>query len=62
MLRLILGIILAAGLAACSSPEPRGVANPGVASGRATAPNTNYYTGSDPDYQRGGARSNKGGP
>lgn len=62
MLRLISGIILLSSIVACSNPQPRGVANPGVTqTAPATAPNAPYYTGADPDFPRTGARSNKGG-
>lgn len=60
---LMSGTILLLSLAACSNPQPRSVANPGVAqTARATAPNAAYYTGTDPDFPRAGSRGSKGGP
>jgi hypothetical protein len=57
---LILVSTLLAGIAACSSPTPRGVANQGVGGGydNRRALNAEYYSGTDPDYR---PRGGKGG-
>ena len=52
--------ILAIALSACSSPQPRGYAQTGVAPGNDRALNSTYYTGSDPEFQRQG--KSRGGP
>ena len=61
---LSLGGLLLAG-AACSNPAPRSSADPGVVQNRnPRSLNAPYYTGSDPDFPRGGraGRSSGGGP
>jgi hypothetical protein len=57
--RLISLCALFAALAACGNPNPRGYAQPGVASSgdRATL-NAPYYTGADPSFRPRGGGSN----
>lgn len=64
-MRLLPLAALLATLGACSNPAPRGTADPGVVQNQnPRSLNAPYYTGSDPDFQRGGraGRSGGGGP
>jgi hypothetical protein len=61
-IRLLSLAALLATFGACSSPTPRGTADPGVTQNQnPRSLNAPYYTGSDPDYPRGGRAGRSGG-
>ena len=60
----VVAIIAMLVLTGCTQQQPRSAANPGVSVGSSQSSrtlNSQYYSGSDPDYQRQGDRG-KGGP